>query len=81
MDGVFHRDMFVIRITTVWTGATNEDLNVSMVSNTLVVHSLSGSGDWIQNLLSLVPKDNSTVVQLDSMGVALLVFFLFISYL
>ena len=42
--------------------------------------SLSGSWDWIKNLLSLVPEADSKIVQLDLLGVAV-VFFSFISYL
>ena len=41
---------------------------------------LHGSWDWIKNLLSLVPRADSKIVQLDLLGVVV-VFFSFISWL
>ena len=47
---------------------------------TKTLHSRSGIWDWIKNFLSFVPKDDSKIVQLDLLGVAV-VLFSFISYL
>ena len=44
------------------------------------ISNLSGSWDWIKNLLSLVPKADIKIVQLDLLGVVM-VFFSLISYL
>ena len=50
-----------------------------LVSSTVIQwYSLCGNWDWIKNLLSLVPKADITIVQLDLLGVAM-VFFSFIS--